>query len=201
MLHIGIAGYKRSGKDTVAEMLIEELQSLNIAAKRRAFADSLKEECAKTMSPIVGIEYDELLRQFHGETEEKERWRMLLQWWGTEFRRYDNDNYWMDLVAEYSKQSNCAVLITPDVRFKNEIKFIKDRQGISVKVTRTGIESSDEHSSEKDIKDFDNWDYQIYNTSDLIALRGQVQQLAELLHSSLTTSVFDNDTLLQSERA
>ena len=199
MFHVGIAGYKRSGKDTVAQMLIEELQALNITVERRAFADSLKEEVAHFLSEYFAPEksYEDYLDIMHSDGTEKEQFRYLMQWWGTEGRRMMvDDNYWMDRVSEYAKNSKYAVIITPDVRFKNEINYIKNRKGIVINVIRPGAVSS-EHASENDINDYEGWDYTIHNTSDIVALRGQVQQIAEMLHSYFTTSVFiDSDTLL-----
>jgi hypothetical protein len=72
------------------------------------------------------------LRKSYGLDESFEYWGMneknsiLLQWWGTEFRRkYFGEDYWITKVKEYIESSDYNYYIIPDTRFKNEHEFIK----------------------------------------------------------------------------
>jgi hypothetical protein len=125
---IGLGYQARSGKDTVAQMILELAEQAGIPAVRRAFADVLKEECASFLSHVVGVSYKEILRQMHGTTEEKARWRRVIQWWGTEFRRHDDDNYWTNKLREWIDThctESCQIVVVPDVRFTNEAEMCK----------------------------------------------------------------------------
>lgn len=203
MIYIGIAGCMRSGKDTVAKLLMEELGKLNIISERRAFADSLKEEIAHFLhdhfEPKYSYEY--YLAQMYAD-ETKEQYRLLMKWWGTEGRRYLCDKeYWLKRLDSWAINSSAAVLTIPDVRFINEIDFIKQKKGLIVLVNRPLHWSSriirafltflhivikDNHISENDFLNNKNWDYVIDNSKDIEYIREQVKQLVLLLCSSLT---------------
>lgn len=116
----GITGKMRSGKDTFYALASAAMPSL-----RFAFGDSLKAECASA----CGITVDEI-------NENKPLYRTLLQWWGTEFRRGQDTEYWIKKMAKkLSKAGDGAIFIT-DVRFKNEADFIKQFGGKIIRVVR-----------------------------------------------------------------
>ena len=75
---IGISGKKRSGKDTVYQLIRKDIAYRgNVFIARAAFGDDIKEEVAKaTGKSLAHIE------------ENKERFRPILQWWGADFRRH-----------------------------------------------------------------------------------------------------------------
>lgn len=64
--------------------------------------------------------------------------RTLLQWWGTEFRRYEDVNHWIkkhrQRVSQLAMQGVQIVLVT-DVRFPNEFFYLK-AEGEVYKVER-----------------------------------------------------------------
>ena len=185
MLYIGIAGYKRSGKDTVCKLLIEELSKLSITAERRALADALKEEIAKFLSEefCSKYSYTQYMEWMSGPN--KEQYRLLMQWWGTEGRRMlIADDYWLQELEDHASYVKSAVLIVPDVRFKNEVNFIKKQKGLNVYVNRPGF-VGENHPSEKDLDDFNGWDYYIYNDKAIEDLKDQVRELAMLIHSRM----------------
>ena len=59
----------------------------------------------------------------------------LLQWWGTDFRRTQDPDYWVKRMFE-SIPSNIDIALVSDVRFQNEADSITERGGYNVNVTR-----------------------------------------------------------------
>jgi phosphomevalonate kinase len=174
---IGFCGEMYAGKDTVAEMLMEFLRADNILVERRAFADALKEEIAFHMAPLFKALPSELLRQMNTPVE-KDRYRLLMQWWGTEFRRQQDPDYWIKEFERwrFSFIPTSTVILIPDVRFFNEIGYIRDQGGLMVKVTRLESQISD-HISEQEWQVYSNWDMVIENNGSLEELRVKVEEL------------------------
>lgn len=106
--------------------------------------------------------------------------RALLQWWGTEYRRAQDDQYWIKkALAKCS--DNTKTYVISDCRFKNEAQAIIDADGILVRVNRpNGIDISNmAHASEIDLDDWDNWDCIIENT-------GTLEEYKEVCHAIMT---------------
>ena len=181
MLVIGIAGKKRHGKDAIAEILTNLAEADGIIAVRRAFADSLKEECAEMMAvfsspdPLVDSYHKFLSEMNDGDT--KEKYRLLLQWWGTEFKRQMvKDSYWTDRFEEWVRAQHVPtqkIVLVPDVRFPNEVEVIKRLGGITIHVSRPGLVAPlDCHASELALDEFKAWDYDVVNTTlDVLEIR------------------------------
>jgi len=131
---IGITGFKRSGKDTVAQILVE-LEGY----VRLAFADALKQEVAA----FLGISLDELERG-------KETWRSVLQLHGCAARAVDS-YHWIKLVED-KWYANCPKrAVISDVRFENEAEWVHLLGGTILRTVRDGIVAADPvwHESER----------------------------------------------------
>jgi len=156
---IGISGKKRSGKDTVADILMMKYPK----SIKYYFAACLKMEVARACG--VTVEYID---------EHKDNFRRILQGWGTDFRRkLQDENYWIKkmeiAVQNFSSFKN---IIIPDVRFKNEYDFVKQNGGIVIRVSRdTG--AIDNHVSETEL-DKEQFDAVILNDSDFGHIVDQV---------------------------
>ena len=138
---IGICGFIGSGKDTIADYLV------NLHGFRReSFASSLKD----AVSAIFGWNRELL----EGRTKESRAWRetkdewwsnrlgkeitprWVLQYWGTEvIRQGFHDHMWIASVENKLRTSKDNVVIT-DCRFKNEIDAIHAQGGKIVWVQR-----------------------------------------------------------------
>ena len=135
MLLIGLTGKAGHGKDT----LCQAIQRISpIPVWRVAFADALKQEVSVTM----GIPVETLER-------EKNRFRLLLQFWGTEYRRHDDPAYWINKVRPKLQQiaasapNKEALCIITDVRFPNEVEMIESEfGGKTFRVVRESVEPS-----------------------------------------------------------
>lgn len=159
MLIIGIGHRKHSGKDTLAKMILNYIE-YSINPRITHFADPLKAEVAD----VCGIDIQVIQQN-------KDVFRPMLQWWGTEFRRVfaGDNNYWVDRTAEtveyYKAEENCKMVIIPDVRFENEADWIKSQGGKLIKIDRPSIQSIDTHPSETSLLEYPGWDMIVQNDS------------------------------------
>lgn len=101
--------------------------------------------------------------------------RALLQWWGTEYRRKQAPDYWVQKVLAQIAAKPTTSFVISDLRFKNEAIACRAAGHILVRVDRpdTRIAHS-EHSSERDLDDWDDWDLHLENTSSLVAYQQTV---------------------------
>ena len=139
---IGICGFIGSGKDTVADYLVNQYHF-----RRDSFANSLKD----AVSQVFG--WDRTMLE--GRTKKAREWRekvdpwwaqrlnmpnltprWILQYWGTEVcRRGFHDDIWIAALENKLRSSRDDVVIS-DCRFPNEIASIKRAGGIVVRVVR-----------------------------------------------------------------
>lgn len=168
-LIIGITGRKQSGKDTVYQMLIRQLGTHRCI--RLAFADTLKSEVAD----LFGIDINELERR-----KALPGMRRFLQFWGTEIRRTDNDNYWIDVLKEKVSllEPRWEIVIVADVRFINEAECIKElspTRNCLLRIERNAYESCiDGHPSELEQQSI-TVDLTVHNTHGLTRLEQEVK--------------------------
>ena len=139
---IGICGFIGSGKDTVADYLVNFHEF-----RRESFASTLKD----AVSAVFG--WDRTMLE--GRTKEAREWReqidpwwanrldmptltprWVLQYWGTEVcRKAFHDNIWIASLENKLRNSRDNVVIS-DCRFPNEISSIKNAGGSIVWVRR-----------------------------------------------------------------
>ena len=139
---IGVCGFIGSGKDTIADYLMNIHQF-----RRESFANALKD----AISMVFGWDRDMLegrTRQSREWREQVDPWwakrlnmpdltpRWVLQYWGTEVcRRSFHDDIWIAALENKLRNSTDDIVIS-DCRFPNEIKSIKAASGIVVRVIR-----------------------------------------------------------------
>lgn len=90
--------------------------------------------------------------------------RALLQWWGTEFRRAEDPDYWVKRCMAKCDDPHQLYVIS-DVRFENEAKGIIYSGGELIKVIRPhGINISGMgHASETSLDNWEEWDFILTN--------------------------------------
>lgn len=64
--------------------------------------------------------------------------RTLLQWWGTEYRRSVNTDYWVQRLALIISKENPEIALISDMRFPNEKAFV-ETYGDSIRVDRPNL--------------------------------------------------------------
>lgn len=147
---VGLHGLPRSGKDSVARILISTK-----GYERIAFADPLKEAAAtllrRPLAECHGINYDR--EQVMPEWGFTMRW--FLQVFGTEcLRDQVRRDFWtrrldVEIEARRAKDPACKLVIT-DVRFENETNFLRSLDAQIVEVWRPGLTASS-HSSDQPV--------------------------------------------------
>lgn len=110
--------------------------------------------------------------------------RKLLQFWGSEFRRAQNPWYWvlrLDAMIRAMQPKPHFVLVT-DVRFANEMAWVKAVGGDTVKVTREGFVdvASANHQSETALLGA-KFDYEIVCEDNLEELERLSHELFEVI--------------------
>jgi len=156
---IGLHGLKGSGKDTVYQIIKEIDNEFN----KIAFADPIKKEIFKIFQ-IDEHTYDTLKRIPY--------WRHIFRNIGMLMRKYDENQF-----INYVDQNLKNKIIVTDVRFMNEIEFLKKQNAILIKVKRFN-KNEDNHITEQDLSD-ELFDYIIDNTKDLEHLKNQVIKILE----------------------
>jgi hypothetical protein len=101
----------------------------------------------------------------------------LLQWWGTEYRRNQDPEYWTN-QWQAAVNPRADIVLTTDMRFRNEAAAVKALGGYTVQVSRLNPDSSvfvdtsrdSNHRSETELDGY-NYDYKItVKTGDLVLL-------------------------------
>jgi len=162
---IGLSGKMKAGKDTVADLIIKSHPDVNV--KRMAFADALKQEIAAKFAVTVP--------QINAD---KKRWRLLMQWWGTEYRRTDDPDYWvMQLLKSMKALSpDVKMVVVTDVRFKNEADVITQLGGELWRINRTVGSAADAHASECELDGYDNFTLELTNNGSIDELKEKVNR-------------------------
>lgn len=174
---IGISGKAGSGKDTAAKMLEVLYANPDISyedfANRRYenftdiqivhFADALKETAQVLFR----------LGEWETNTQEGKKttinWigktvRELLQGIGQGLRDAIDSNLWVKIL--FANTKGWSNYIIADVRYPNEVKAIKERNGILLRIDRKGAGAGN-HNSETALDDYKEWDVHIENNNSI----------------------------------
>lgn len=147
---IGLGGYAQTGKDTVANYLVE-----HHGFTRIAFADPIR-EAVYALNPAItdipevrGVSLQWLVDRMGWEAlkVESSETRILLQRFGTEVgRKLWGENFWVDRAME--KINGIDKVVFTDVRFPNEFDAIKNANGKLWRIEKLGVEAVNRHISE-----------------------------------------------------
>jgi len=158
---IGLAGKAGSGKDYVADLLIRFAEGAGLEATKVPFALGVRQEIEEEL----GVNIPKLYEKPTPQTV-----RRLLQWYGTDYRRSENPDHWVDRGISTAAITDADLVVFPDVRFQNEIDAIRKLHGKVALVTapehvreaRIGVVPR--HSTEDGV--FLDLDYTVVNDSD-----------------------------------
>lgn len=206
---IGFAGKAASGKTTAARHLLSlpdlNIEILPMARMlREEIEQFLAASGAPEAIPLVYGDQEDKLRVFYLDPakalEHCPQWddflavnrdiqdrpdrsavtvRRILQWWGTEFRRAQDPDYWTTAwerkLAEFDLQR--THILVDDVRFPNEVKVIKKNGGFFVRIERPGFDGANDHSSENSLDSYAAWDRVILNDGPLDTFLARVEDV------------------------
>lgn len=205
---IGLIGLINSGKGTVATELVQKYNF-----RQDSFAASLKDACAMLFGwPRHLLE---------GDTKESREWREIVDtWWseklcipdfspryalqimGTDIlRNHFNQDIWFLTVENRIRKNPEQDVVISDVRFPNEIEFIRKHGGALVKINRganpvwyeTAVMANNGNSIAKEVMTktyssahFSEWawagskvDYEINNNKDFEYLNLQIKDIID----------------------
>ena len=141
---IAVGGNARSGKDTLANNLVDILAELNIKAKKVSFAHALRESVDDFLLRELGIS------AFTEDKEEKDIIRPFLVFWGTDVMRGRDQNVWVKKIQKFLKPD--SVNIISDLRFTIELDWVKEKNGVSVMLSRKAVNPANKYEEEENKK-------------------------------------------------
>lgn len=201
---IGISGKIGSGKNYLAEKLLQKLEQLGYTTTESSFAGGLRTELNRIIKTITvemldgstGLEIVEKLKNLYSVSKQEaellysclindvthvdglnansrtESIRRALQILGTDIRRKQNNNYWVELFFKTLPEAD--YIVVTDVRFPNEADSIVKHEGIMLRLDlpqeiinervkqRDGLTYSEEaltHPSEIALDDYEHFSY------------------------------------------
>jgi hypothetical protein len=192
---IGLIGYKRSGKNTVADTLVE-----CFGYRAIAFADPLREMAlaidplvgsfplpGQLMPPADGWRLSEVLDAIgYEKAKEIPEVRRFYQRLGTNGVRALDPGFWLRLgeqrIDNLRSIERSPVAVT-DARFPNEANAIRNRGGWIVRVVRPGFEPEEgAHESETALDGYGE-DFVVDNSRDLNFVAEQTLTIARMVRS------------------
>jgi len=193
---IGISGKARSGKDTFASMLAEELFNLTrIKFVLMAYAHGIKVRIQKdfdlSYEQLWGDDKEIIDTRYRKNIQsgEPEFWsaREIMQAYG-EFYRSIYQDFWVKHLFDIVEDKGYKNVIITDVRHPNEIRAVSERDGYIIKVESNRDNKpkvySTNHISETALDDFDKYDFTVENNSGLEVLRQSAMDVAKFLMST-----------------
>lgn len=162
---IVISGKQYSGKDTVAKILLEELNTF----KRIGIGDAIKIMYGKQN----GLTYDEI------EADKANHRTGLIELgdWG---RRQDPD-YWLNVILKMKED-----IIVPDLRLKHELDVFKANNAYMIRVEASidarkarGVITNENDLTETALDNYSGWNYKIDNSFDYETLKENAKPLIE----------------------
>lgn len=187
---VGFGHKARSGKDEAVKAILEA-RAGQYDVRRYAFGDALKREVNEAAVAAGGMlqlfqqggvtemfsDGSQLLAfpdwvQYDPDADMTDplcplgKQRTLLQWWGTEYRREQDPNYWVAKLEATLLVEQPRIALISDLRFPNEVSWIKSDPsgGFVCRVDRVGYKSSTSQHSSETILDFmgeEDWHYVI----------------------------------------
>jgi len=143
---VAFVGSIGSGKTTMCESIaVEHYGQPTNGTIRISFADALRDEVAyalhksdpkkskATVGRFVRLPID-TWRERLADPETKATYRPLMQWWGTEYRRAEDPDYWVSQWEEKADKAIAAgyTVLVDDCRFDNEYRALKLRNFLIV---------------------------------------------------------------------
>lgn len=178
---IGFCGYKGSGKDQAAELLlVNGYSSAKMAGGLKAMMRALLD--------FRGCPADHIERMIEGDKKEWPTYflggkspRVAMQTLGTEWGRdLINQSLWTESIADHIREADTNLVVT-DIRFHNEVDLIHELGGVVIRIHRpSAIPEGSLHESENLISELDD-DYQVNNVKSIKDLYAETSAACDFL--------------------
>jgi hypothetical protein len=157
---IALTGFKQSGKTTAANYL--ETKGYVRHNMKDALITELKERFPDLLQSIIE-NYQEMMESTYNASFVDMDWlfekkppliRALLQNFGTEVRRAEDEDYWVlqwKLGLIEHMMADRRAIVVDDCRFVSEARAIKAWGGTIIRIERTDITSGGNHQSETEM--------------------------------------------------
>jgi hypothetical protein len=126
---VGFTGKAGAGKDFIADLLRTGIEREGgLSSTKLPWAKGVRDEIAYELGLFprdVPVLYDKPT---------PDSIRRLLQWWGTDFRRSQDPDYWVKWGMASLEFVKDDVVMFPDCRFPNEVTAIQRAGGLIVNV-------------------------------------------------------------------
>jgi dephospho-CoA kinase len=211
---IGVSGKIGSGKNYLATKLTEEFTNRGYSCGETSFALPLKNQLSDIMEDRKGVnklsifalskKYNISLWQMYRLVSffkkdikvdpnitgynKTHGTRRAIQYLGTDIRRKQYDNYWIELLDKSLPQTD--IVFVPDARFPNEANYIRNKQGFNLRleVPREIIlqrandrdkirynSVSENHASETSLDNYTNFNRIVGATFDAVQLVDEIE--------------------------
>lgn len=204
-LILGLGNKARHGKDSFAQAIIRYYGNLDAVYSRHqmrskptiiqhlAFADPLYKEVNDFLRTNPQWEWGRVVKDAQGDVRLPDwvqptgmmqdprapygKFPLLLQWWGTEYRRAQDKDYWIK-KWKAAVNPSASIVFSTDMRFENEAKAVTDLGGYTIQVNRLNHDGTPyvdtsrdpKHPSETQLDSY-NYDFKItVKTGDLVLL-------------------------------
>ena len=141
---IGLSGYAQSGKNTVADILVDHHGFIALA-----FADPIKALVYDINPKINSIEIQGMVNEYGWDIVKQDpEVRRLLQTTGEAGRQGIDEYLWVALTLSQIKDPHEGRYVITDVRFPNEASAISSQGGQLWRIERPGVDAVNDHISE-----------------------------------------------------
>jgi len=171
----GLCGLKGSGKTLVANYLNSEhgFRSVNM---KDGLITEMKERLSDTLDALAshyGADIDWLFQN------KPFIMRELMQNYGTEVRRGDNPDYWVNQWIESIRDG--GNIVCDDIRFPNELSALRNEGGLLIRVKMPELKEDLAHESEQHQQDFDEDFLVVASKGDHNSLYGQIEDIIQTI--------------------
>lgn len=165
---IGLSGYAQSGKDTVANILVDQY-----GFTRVAFADKIREFLYESGPDYLKCLVDEVGWE---NAKQHKKVREMLQNTGVGARKVFGDDFWVYQAMGSIASAHSNIVVT-DVRFLNEANIIKENGGQIWRIKRFGVDAVNAHISETEMDD--------YKVNQIFVNNGTLDDLSALVRARM----------------
>lgn len=174
---IGLSGWARSGKDTVADYLVEHhgFVKLSLATPMREALYRLNPQIVDWGNMHWSVRQAVDLMGWERMKVCFPTLRGLMQRMGTEVgREMFGEDFWVDLVIKEANKYDKVVIA--DCRYLNEAEAVRSAGGQVWRISRDSVEAANDHDSEHGLDDYD-FDLKLENNTTIEELHKFVEEL------------------------